>query len=127
MLLYFKQLVGSILAAEMIADASTGTGLPEQPALERGRYLAGTICTECHGADLRGAEDGSSPSLAIAISYSYENFYTLMHEGTPIGGRELDLMAQVTQSRFKYFTDSEISALHEYLQTLVSTAPVVSN
>ena len=39
-----------------------------------GKYLALTSCTECHGLDLRGNPDMSTPSLAIAATYSEEDF-----------------------------------------------------
>ncbi len=81
-----------------------------------GRYLAMTACTECHGTDLAGADDGTTPDLAIAAPYSLEEFQTLMRTGVPKGGHELDLMAEVARGRFVHFTNEEVTALHGYLR-----------
>jgi mono/diheme cytochrome c family protein len=83
-----------------------------------GRYLALTVCTECHGMDLRGYED-FSPSLVAAVAYSKESFRRLMREGVGVGDRDLGLMSEMAMKRFSHFTDDEIDSLHEYLQTLV--------
>lgn len=113
MAFFFKRKIGSLLAAEMIDHQQP----PPEPDDEEsyGRYLADTVCSECHGSDLRGAPDGSAPSLAIALAYSREDFETLMRTGKPLGGQELRLMADVARSRFTRFTDDEITALHGYL------------
>lgn len=86
-----------------------------------GKYLAITVCTECHGMDLQGDETGT-PNLALAVAYSLSDFKRLMREGIPIGDRELDLMARIARGRFKHFTDAEIEALHSYLVTLAGNA-----
>jgi cytochrome c553 len=87
-----------------------------------GKYLALTSCTECHGLDLRGNPDGSSPNLVIAATYSEEGFTRLMRTGMASGGRELRLMSDVARGRFSHLTDGEIRALHGYLSTLGSSA-----
>jgi mono/diheme cytochrome c family protein len=89
-----------------------------EDALSFGRYLALTVCTECHGADLRGAQDGGAPSLGIAAAFSSEAFARLMREGIGLGDRELGMMGGVARDRFAHFTDGEIDALHTYLRTL---------
>lgn len=83
-----------------------------------GKYLAVTICTECHGMDLRGQEAAQAPNLALVIAYSLADFKRLMREGIAIGDRELELMKQVSIGRFQHFTDAEIESLHAYLVTL---------
>lgn len=112
----FKREIGTLLAAEVIDHEHP---MPIDPADEAafGRYLAQTVCTECHGSDLRGAEDGSTPSLAMALAYSRDDFERLMLEGKPLGDRELGMMAGVARSRFVRFTDEELTALHGYLQS----------
>lgn len=82
----------------------------------KGRYLATTACTECHGRDLSGSRDGTVPDLAIAAAYPDADFLRLMREGRGLGGRQLALMGRVAQSRFAHFTDEEIGAVHEYLK-----------
>lgn len=122
MFFYYRSLLGTILAAEIIDhDAARISPASADPS-ERGRYLAVTICTECHGGDLRGGPGGFAPTLAIVAAYSLNDFRKLMRTGEPLGGRELGLMAQVALARFAYFTDSEINDLHAYLGTLASMA-----
>jgi mono/diheme cytochrome c family protein len=90
---------------------------PREP-LAHGRYLARTICTECHGGDLHGAADGSTPDLRIAAAYSPQTFARLLREGVPLDRRQLGLMGRVARGRFRYLTDVEISDLYQYLRTL---------
>lgn len=87
-----------------------------------GKYLALTSCTECHGMDLQGEDEGLPPNLAIAASYSDDAFARLMRTGIALGDRELGLMSDVARSRFTHFTDGEIRALHDYLRTLAPPA-----
>jgi cytochrome c553 len=91
----------------------------------RGGYLARTVCTECHGLDLRGHEGnlgGSIPDLVIAVAYSREDFTRLMRTGKALGDRELrPSMSQVARRRFSRFTDAEISDLHSYLVARAQT------
>lgn len=82
-----------------------------------GRYLAMTACTECHGQDLAGSPD-EAPSLAIAAAYAPEQFRHLLRTGEALGGRRLELMSELSESRFRYFTDGEIDALHAWLSAL---------
>jgi cytochrome c553 len=87
-----------------------------------GKYLALTSCTECHGLDLRGNPDGSSPNLAIASGYSEADFARLMRTGMALRGRELRRMSDVARRRFSHLTAGEIKALHAYLSTLGGSA-----
>lgn len=110
------------LAAEAIdAAAPRLDPAADGPPLAHGRYLAMTVCTECHGDDLRGTPDGSTPSLAISAAYSREDFGRLMTTGIPVGGRELDLMKRVAVSRFAHLAEPEIDDLHAYLVTLAAS------
>ena len=121
MLLLFKQDTGTILAAEMINhDSARLDASPDDPEAY-GKYIAMTSCPECHGPDLHGWPDDNVPSLAIVAAYSLEDFTTLLRTGEPIGGRELDLMAEAAIKGFSHFTDSEIAALYAYLRTLISS------
>lgn len=122
MFFYYKRLFGTILAAEEVDHGAPRPEPTVDESAEYGRYLAMTVCTECHGNDLRGGPDGFSPTLAVVVAYSVEDFHKLMREGEPVGGRELDLMAEVARSRFSHFTDSEINSLHAYLATLAAVS-----
>ena len=114
----FKRQFGTVLAAEAIQQNPV---LGRQKGdIPRGRYLADTVCSECHGSDLNGAPDNSSPSLAIVTAYSRDDFDTLMREGVAMGGRELGLMAAVSRSRFAHFNEDEVTALYTYLNSVDS-------
>lgn len=117
LLLLFKRQIGSIMAAEVIDHDNGHSQTPPGDPSRHGFYLATTVCTECHGPDLRGYPDEGTPGLAVATAYPLEDFRTLMRSGRPLGGRELGLMAKVAQSRFAYFTDDEVAALHQYLKS----------
>ncbi len=80
-----------------------------------GAYLARTICSECHGLDLRGDPRSPTPTLAIAAAYSREEFIRLMRTGVALGGRDLGLMSDVSRRRFVHMTDDELHALHAFL------------
>lgn len=113
---FFKRKIGTLVAADLI-DHEHPTPIKPADEAALGRYLAHTVCTECHGSDLRGAPDGSAPSLSVAMAYSLDDFERLLREGIPVGERELGLMAGVSRARFARFTDAEIAALHGYLLT----------
>jgi mono/diheme cytochrome c family protein len=93
------------------------------PAIEghaKGRHVALTTCSECHGPDLAG-QPGSSggagvPDLAIAAAYDAEAFRRLMRTGVAREDRELRDMSKIARVRFAHFTDEEIAALHAYLK-----------
>ena len=80
-----------------------------------GAYLARTVCTECHGLDLRGGPSGKPPDLKIAGVYPLDAFTHLMRTGKAPGKREVGLMSRVARERFSDFTDAEIALLHRYL------------
>lgn len=88
------------------------------PDTSRGRYLALTSCSECHGTDLAGQPESGTPSLAVVSGYSRELFTRLMRTGVPADGKERGLMTQVARSRFVHFTGDEIAALYDYLGRL---------
>lgn len=85
-----------------------------------GAYLAMTACSECHGPNLRGSPETLTPDLAIAASYSLDDFRRLMQTGKAIGDRELRLMSGVARGRFVHFTEREVRALHAFLSSLTT-------
>lgn len=84
-----------------------------------GKYVAFTVCSECHGMDFLGFAD-FTPSLKAIAAYSREDFHRLMTEGIAVGDRELELMTSVAKSRFVHLTDEEEDALYAFLRTLVN-------
>lgn len=106
------------LPAAVEADSAAKLAPAYPPAKDpnaRGAYLARTVCTECHGLDLKGDPSGKPPDLRIAASYPVDAFMHLMRTGKAPGERDLGLMSRVARGRFSYFTDDEIRALHGYL------------
>ena len=103
-------------AAQLIAEAVPP---PEATSEEAafGRYLARTICAECHGGDLRGASnpDFASPGLAVVAAYSADAFTELLRSGVALGGRTLPVMGPRARENLSYLTDAEITALYGYL------------
>jgi len=89
---------------------------PTDP-LALGDYIAHTNCAECHAPDLRGRTEGPviAPDLAIAGAYALPAFTRLLREAVPVGGQTLGLMGSAVRTRFKYLTDDEIAATHQYL------------
>jgi len=94
---------------------------PSKDTLAFGRYLARSICTECHGVNLQGDASIGSPGLAVVAAYSREDFDRLLRTGISVSGRELGLMRSVALSRFDLLTDEEVQALYSYLRTLHGT------
>lgn len=93
------------------------------PTVAYGRYLTSVTCTDCHGADLRGAPhpdpDGlAAPSLLAAATWPYEHFANTLRTGTTPDGRQLNPKWMPWKS-FRHMNDDELTALHVYLRTLL--------
>ena len=82
-----------------------------------GRHLAQIACTECHGAHFEGNPEIPAPALAIAKAYSLEQFRHFMRTGITMAGTKskTGLMTEMTQERFRHFTDAEIDDLYAWL------------
>jgi mono/diheme cytochrome c family protein len=112
----------SLLEPGMMLDKPR-VPMPEQgPTAEWGEYRASTICTVCHGTDLSGGQppDPSSPpapDLRVAASWELDAFKTALRTGRTPAGRQLD-GDFMPIGAFKHMTDTELEALHAYLQTL---------
>jgi cytochrome c553 len=94
------------------------------PQAELGRYLAQTVCAECHGASLRGASnpDFTSPDLRVVASYSPEAFARLLRTGIALGDRTLGVMGERARNNLSHLMDSEIAALYSYLHAMPDAA-----
>lgn len=105
--------------AQLIADAVPPPDAKNDEA-QRGRYLARTVCAQCHGTDLRGSSNPefSSPDLRIVAAYSPEAFAELMRTGVALGGRKLGVMSTWARKNLSSLTDAEIAALYSYLHAI---------
>lgn len=103
-------------ALEILEGAPWMTEAQAQGEHGRGRYLALTVCSECHGMDLKGYPEDSTPDLAIVAAYSKPQFERLMATGVPMGGQKLGLMEEVALTRFSQLTADEVGALYNYLR-----------
>jgi cytochrome c553 len=108
------KLVAQLIAETVPPPEATG----REPAF--GRYLARTICAQCHGTSLRGdsTPDFTSPSLEIVVAYSPQSFAQLLRTGVALGGRNLPTMSSWARAHLSYLTDSEITALYSYLHAM---------
>lgn len=80
----------------------------------RGRWLARTICAECHNASLQGYVD-YTPNLDIAGAYSAAQLERLLVTGVGLGGRDLGDMSATARARLRALTPRERRALIAYL------------
>lgn len=78
-----------------------------------GRYLAMSICAECHGPALHGEMD--MPDLMVASGYNEEEFRHLLATGESFDDRDLGLMAEMSRRRFSHLHSEEVDAIHAWL------------
>ncbi len=110
---------GQFPAAAKVIPPNTQHIAPDlsQPAA-LGDYLVHTICSECHGQDLRGNAQFPSPSLALASTYPLEDFRAFMRTGIAAGGRELKTMTPEAKQNLSALTNAEIDAIYGYLRSI---------
>ncbi|MCI0709223.1 MAG: c-type cytochrome [Chloroflexi bacterium] len=110
-----------VFSAEAVLDDPRDVSTVEVGATaEYGNYLTTMTCIVCHGDDLDGGnlpgEDAEVPSLHITDEWTYDQFVTLIREGTqPDGSRVSDDMPWENLS---FMTDEELQAVWAYLETL---------
>jgi mono/diheme cytochrome c family protein len=102
--------------ASYVSDERNKEPADAGPEHAAGRHLAGIVCAECHGGDLKGnGWDSGAPDLSIVLAYSLPDLQRLLRSGTAIGGRKLGLMTTVAQDRLRNLSDSQIADLYGYL------------
>lgn len=106
------------MAAQHIAETVPPPPSTSEPA-KQGRYLAQSICSECHGTALRGDSNPefTSPDLRMVTAYSPEAFTRLLRTGVAIGDRNVGVMTTQAKNNLSRLTDSEIAALYSYLHS----------
>lgn len=95
---------------------------------ERGRYLAGVLCTECHAPDLGGKIFFSDPQLGTIISanltpgkggvgstYKTEDWVRSIRHGVNPAGRPLLIMPA---KDFHHLGERDLAAVVSYLKSL---------
>ncbi|MGI9290737.1 MAG: c-type cytochrome [Gammaproteobacteria bacterium] len=119
---WYRWAIGDI--TPNVADLIDHTAARPDPAVngnpvERGRYLAESICTECHGDNGR-IRVPLTPDIEIAATYGREDFNRIMRTGAPVGDRKIDYhMVDVGKYRYVRMTDAEVSALFAYFQSML--------
>ncbi len=105
--------------AQLIAETVPPPRAANKEA-ELGRYLARTVCAECHSTSLRGAAnpDFTSPDLRVVTSYSAEAFTRLLRTGVALGERNVGQMSRQARENLSHLTDPEIAALYSYLHAM---------
>lgn len=88
---------------------------------DTGRYIVAATCLHCHR--LKHAYDNGfgmkTPSLAaMADSYTFAQFETLLNTGKGIGNREMPFMSQVSRESFAFLTEQEKRAVYDYLASI---------
>lgn len=96
--------------------------LPRHSAFERGRYIASTVCAECHAPDFNGDAWDGGPALAIVAGYDFVRFKHLLRTGEPPDRRDLGDMSQVAREAFVHFRDDELADLYVFLRERVDLA-----
>lgn len=116
-----------LLPASMIPANLSRSVVPEGATPEYGKYLLETGgCTGCHGPNLGGGSMGSTKTPNLTRSgelgkWTEADFVKAIHTGVRPDGRILS--AEMPWPFMKGLTESELSAMFKYLQT-VAPAPV---
>lgn len=105
-----RQLQGEdILSARKIFKTSTNS------EIAKGERLTRSACAECHGNLLTGGLQVGAPHLAVAKSYTYSQFKSLMQTGTKLNNEQARLMGTVAKIRYSNFTEDELQAIYKFL------------
>ncbi len=102
-------------APEMIRRFKADQPVDLGPRHRLGRYIAMTVCSECHNRSLQGFE-GFSPSLDTAGAYEVDELERLLTTGEGKVKKELVLMSATARLRFAKFTPRERAAIVAYLK-----------
>ncbi|MGH6909888.1 MAG: c-type cytochrome [Phenylobacterium sp.] len=117
---------GDLVRGERSAPALVAAARA-QPAADlgfqyaQGRYIAATVCSECHGSDLRGDRREGGSDLAVIRAYDLAQFQRLLRTGASVDGRPLGEMSEIARKDLHAFTDPEIAALYAYLRARAAT------
>jgi cytochrome c553 len=111
---------------ELVAQYADNMPADLGPRFARGRHIALTACSDCHGSSLAGGEPQpglKAPDLTMAAAYDLSAFERLMRSGRPASGRKLKLMDDIARSDLRHMRDDEIAELHAYLAERARRSP----
>ncbi len=111
-------LTGEYDLDEMRADPPESAAvIADRNQPDRARHLVQTVCSECHGLDLKGYPQEGVPPLSVARAYNDQQFLRLLHEGKTLAGTDSasGLMSEVARFRFSVLTAEEVAAIKDVL------------
>ncbi len=105
-----------------VTYSTSKSARPGDGPIAYGKYLTQTHCARCHGEDLSGDPGGywQTPDVSVGAGYSLEQFKKLLREGKALGDRDIGFMTPLAKKYLSHLTDSEIKAIHAYLQKRVN-------
>ncbi len=105
------------LALPVLAPVHRPIATPEV----EGEHLVKAICRHCHEVTTEH-DDGwgtIAPPLALmGQAYSRDDFSKLLRIGAAMGNRDLGLMSEIAREDLSHMTDTEIDAIHAYLNSV---------
>ena len=104
------------LEAAMVDPEARGPAQTPTLPLALGRYITQSQCSACHGADLSGEPEESSPDLRFSIQhYSPAAFQRFLSTGMGQKGHGTRVMTRTIHSQLKYLTVADVRAVYAYL------------
>jgi cytochrome c553 len=112
---------GERSAPDLIAAARAQPAADLGVPYAQGRHIAATVCSECHGSDLRGDRREGGSDLAVIRIYDLAQFQRLLRTGAAPDGRDLGEMSEIARKDLHVFSDAEVAALYAYLRARAAT------
>ena len=104
------------VTAESTNTTMRGPRLTPTEPMALGRYLTQSQCATCHGRNLKGDPEESSPDLRFSLKhYSQDVFERFFTTGVGRRGHGTRVMTPLIKSQFHYLTGADVDALYRYL------------
>jgi len=104
------------VTAESTDTTARGPRLTPTEPMALGRYLTRSQCSACHGKDLKGDPEESSPDLRFSLRhYSKPVFERFLTTGVGRKGHGTHTMTPLIKRQFRYLTKADVDALYAYL------------
>ncbi len=101
--------------------AARGPRLTPTESMALARYITHSQCAACHGKDLSGDPEVSSPDLRFSLKhYSQDAFVRFFATGVGRRGHGTGTMTPLIQRQFRYLTRADVEALFAYLSAPAS-------